>query len=71
MAKHSPSNPFENSKNSNSKIENFIDFDNTVATSDENVDPVTLMNEVLEKKEAGNDANASILSMVDENEALY
>ena len=29
------------------------------------------MNEVLEKEEARNDANASILSMVDENEALY
>ena len=51
-------------------IENFSSFDDTVATSDENIDPVVLMNELLEK-ETEIDANASIISMLDKNEALY
>ena len=40
-------------------IQNFSSFDDTVATSDENIDPVVLMNELLEK-ETETDANASL-----------
>ena len=53
-------------------VENFVGFDDKTATSDQNVDPDSVMVQILGRGAAEKDnADTSILSMMDENEAEY